>query len=72
MGQRCAMGYVDIWFFSLPDARRCGPYTILAKFPLRDPPGVKTPVLLGLDFQLRHNATIALPPPPQDGLMSIP
>jgi hypothetical protein len=71
-GQPCDVGHIDIWLSDLASSSLQGPFPVLAKFPHRDPPGAAAPVLLGLEFQLAHQAAVGLPPPPQQGTIRIP
>lgn len=48
-----------------------GPFTLLAKFPHRDPPGAPVPVLLGLEFFLAHQAAFNLGSPPQQEILRL-
>src|SRR5262245_54425690 len=55
-GIPCDVGHIDVWLTDLTTAALRGPYTVLARFPHRDPPGRLVPVLLGLEFFLTHQA----------------
>jgi hypothetical protein len=72
LGLTCDVGHIDIWLTDLPSSSLHGPFSILAKFPQRDPPGPPRPVLLGLEFLLSHRASFNLPPPPQQGTIRTP
>ncbi len=71
-GQPCDVGHIDIWLSDLVSSSLRGPLSILAKFPQRDPPGDPIPILLGLEFVIAHQTDLALPPPPQPGILRIP
>jgi hypothetical protein len=71
-GQPCALGRADIWVPTKDGSGLRGPFPLLAKFPLSDPPGSPTPILLGLEFLLASRASFMLWPPPQQGILEIP
>ena len=71
-GQPCEVGHIDIWLSDLAISSLRGPFSLLAKFPHRDPPGDPVPILLGLEFLIARRADLALPPPPRSGILSIP
>jgi len=72
LGQRCAVGEIDLWLPIRESPAPRGPFTVLAKFPLSDPPGGRVPVLLGVEFLLTYQASLQVLPPPQGGLLTIP
>jgi hypothetical protein len=72
LGQPCTVGHIDVWLPDQTTLSQHGPFSLLAKFPQSDPPGLSVPVLLGLEFLLTHHAGLNLPPPPQDGTIQIP
>jgi hypothetical protein len=45
---------------------------MLAKFPHADPPGAPSPVLLGLEFFLAHQASFTVRPPAQASTVELP
>jgi hypothetical protein len=71
-GQPCDLGRVDCWLPTDQPPHLRGPMSLLAKFPQSDPPGDPIPVLLGLEFFLAHQAELAVPPPPQYGVIRLP
>ena len=71
-GQPCAVGHIDIWLPTTDASGLRGPFSLLAKFPQSDSPGVPTPILLGLEFLLAYQASLALWPPPRQGVLQIP
>jgi hypothetical protein len=71
-GQPCDLGSINVWFPTDQPFLICGPLSVVAKFPHRDPPGGPTPILLGLEFFLSHHASLALPWPPNRGHIYIP
>src|SRR5438045_2752487 len=42
-GQPCDVGHIDIWLSDVASSSLCGPFSVLAKFPHRDPPGAQRP-----------------------------
>jgi hypothetical protein len=71
-GQPSDLGEIDVWLPTNQSPSPRGPFTLLAKFPRCDPPGNPVPVLLGLEFFLSLQAGMALPPPPQQGVIQVP
>ena len=71
-GQECDLGRMDFWFKTDQPPFLRGPLSLLAKFARSDPPGHKTPILLGLEFFLTHGAELQLPLPPRDGSILLP
>ncbi len=72
MGQPCQVGEMQVWFPTAPGSAGRGPFPLLAKFPVSDPPGPPIPVLLGLEWLLTNHASITLGPAPQDGVIRMP
>lgn len=71
-GQPCELGRIDAWLATEQPPYLRGPFSLLAKFPHRDPPGDLVPVLLGLEFFLSHQAEFTMRLPPQRGVISLP
>jgi hypothetical protein len=71
-GQVCDLGRIDCWLRTHQPPCLRGPLSLLAKFARSDPPGVRVPVLLGLEFFLTHQAEFHLFLPPQDGTILLP
>jgi hypothetical protein len=72
LGQPCDLGQIDVWLPTEQPPYLRGPLPLLAKFPRSDLPGVRVPVLLGLEFFLAYQAGLNLPPPPQPGAILVP
>ena len=72
LGQPCTLGRVSVWLPAQSGGQFIGPYSLLAKFPHRDPPGVSAPILLGLEFVLSYQAAVHLPPAPLQGSLQFP
>ncbi len=66
------LGWVDVWLQDLTSSSMCGPLPMLAKFPHQDPPGDAVPILIGLEFLLRHQISLVLDPPPGEGVLQVP
>jgi hypothetical protein len=71
-GQPCDLGRVDVWLSTHQAPYLRGPWSLLAKFPHRDPPGDLMPILLGLEFFLTHRAVFEMLLPPHQGLIRLP
>ena len=71
-GQPSDLGRVDLWLATEQPPYSRGPFSVLAKFPHRDPPGDPLPILLGLEFFLTHQAELTLLLPPQHGVLRLP
>jgi hypothetical protein len=71
LGRVCDLGRIDVWFSLGPGLAVTGPFSLVAKFPQKDPPGDPVPVLLGLEFLVAHQAYLVLPPPPSTGTIQL-
>jgi hypothetical protein len=71
-GQVCDLGIIETWLATEQSPSARGPFKLLAKFPQSDPPGTPVPILLGLEFLISLQATLSLPPPPQQGVIQVP
>lgn len=71
-GQPCDLGRMDVWLPTDQPPQLRGPLSLLAKFPRGSPPGIRVPILLGLEFLLANQAELALPPPPGQGALLLP
>jgi hypothetical protein len=71
-GQVCDLGAIDVWFATTDGATVRGPFSVVAKYARGDPPGDPVPVLLGLNFLLAYQASLALDPPPGHGRIELP
>jgi len=71
-GRPSDLGRIDMWLATDQPPYLRGPFSLLAKFPHRDPPGDPLPVLLGLEFFLTHQAELHLFSPPRDGSILLP
>jgi hypothetical protein len=61
------VGQVEIWLPEVGTAAVCGPFALLGKVPHSDPPGAPLPMLLGLEFLIRHHAALGLLSAPRQG-----
>lgn len=70
--QTCDVGRINIWLPTSNPASVRGPFSLLAKFPQKDPPGPPAPILLGLEFLLSYQASCAIRPLPRPSALEIP